>query len=365
MSNISEIDRNFAVDDNVSREGMGWFDPKQPPFALHGLLFDDDGYKRMDSAVAKAVNDGVFTLHRHTSGGRVTFETDSKYIAIYVKCGIAQSSTMPLTSYTGFDLYLEREDGSLEFTNVFVPPVSVNGSYQGIFNFREPGMHKVLIHFPLYNAVEALYIGLDQTSVINSYSPYVSELPVIYYGSSITQGGCVSRPGNAFPAIASRLSKRDFWCYGFSGSARGESEMAEYIAAQPMSAFVLDYDHNDCDNRERLAKQHPMFYQTVRASHPDIPIIIMTAPYAARPFYDDHPRQSKEILRQTYDNAKAAGDWVYFIDGGVLFGADKDAALVDRIHPGDVGHLMMAHAVVQCLEDIAKKEKHLALERNT
>lgn len=355
MSNISEIDRNFAVDDNVNREGMRWFDPKQPPFTLHGLLFDEDGYKRMDSAVAKTVNDGVFALHRHTSGGRVTFETDSEYIAIHVKCGVVQATTMPLTGNTGIDLYLEREDGSLEFTNVFVPPASMNGSYQGIFSFREPGKHKVLMHFPLYNTVESFYIGLDQNCVINSYSPYISELPVIYYGSSITQGGCVSRPGNAFPAIASRLTKTDYHCFGFSGSARGEEEMAEYIASLPMSAFVLDYDHNDCDNRERLKEKHGKFYEIVRKAHPDIPIIIMTSPYAARTFYNSHPIFSKEILRETYEKAKAAGEWVYFIDGGVLFGEDKDAALVDRIHPGDVGHLYMAKAVIQCLKDIANK----------
>lgn len=354
MRHISEIDKNFVVNEDIDQPGMRWFDPKLPPFQLHGLIYDDQGYKRMDSDVAGAVNEGVFALHRHTSGGRITFETDSKYIALHVKCGFANSSTMPLTSYVGFDLYLEREDGSLEFTNAFVPPVTINGNYQGIFSFREPGTHKILIHFPLYNTVEALHIGLDGDCVVNFYSPYTSEVPVVYYGSSITQGGCVSRPGNAFPAIASRLSKRDFWCYGFSGSARGEKEMAEYIAAQPMSAFVLDYDHNDCDNRERLAKQHPMFYRTIRESHPDIPII-MTAPYAARPFYDDHPRQSKEILRKTYENAKAAGDWVYFIDCGSLFGEDKDAALVDRIHPGDVGHLKMAHAVLDCLKDIEKR----------
>jgi len=355
MRHISEIDRNFAINADIKREGMRWFDPKQPPFLLHGLLFDDDGYKRMDSDVAKSVNDGVYTLHRHTSGGRVSFETDSEYIAIYVKCGVAKSSTMPLTSYTGFDLYLERDDGALEFTNIFVPPVTMNDCYQGIFYFGEQGSHKVLMHFPLYNTVEALYIGLSPNSTVDSYSPYGLEPPVIYYGSSITQGGCVSRPGNAFPAIASRISKTNYLCLGFSGSAHGEKEMADYIAAQPMSAFILDYDHNDCDNRERLADQHSLFYRTVRASHPDIPIIIMSAPYAARTFFQSHPAKSKQIIFKTYQDAVTAGEWVYFIDGETLFGADKDAALVDRIHPGDVGHLKMAKAVLECFDDIMKK----------
>lgn len=354
MPDIEKVDKNFLVDTAINRTDMGWYDPRQPPFTIHGLLWDDQGYKRMDTSVAEKVNAGVSILHRHTSGGRISFETDSEYIAINVKCGVAKSSTMPLTSYTGFDLYLEREDGSLEFTNVFVPPVTVHNSYQGIFCFGESGVHKVLIHFPLYNTVESLYIGLSRGSKIQAYSPYLSDAPVIYYGSSITQGGCVSRPGNPYPAIVSRLTKMDYLCLGFSGSAHGEKEMADYIASLTISVFVLDYDHNDCDNLERLAEQHRMFYHTVRAAHPNIPIIIMSAPYAARTFFRSHPAKSVDIIRKTYEDAKAAGDWVYFIDGGVLFGADKDAALVDRIHPGDIGHLKMAHAVLQCFEDVAK-----------
>ena len=354
MFNISQIDKNFAVDTNIEREGLQWHDPKHHPFTLHGLIYDDSGYKRMDSNVAQAVSEGVFALHRHTTGGRISIETDSPYLAIYVRCGSVAPATMPLTGYTAFDLYLEREDGSLEFTNVFVPQVPMQDTYQGIFHFREPGMHKVLMHFPLYNHVDELYIGLDGASNLQKYSPYTQAEPIVYYGSSITQGGCVSRAGNSYPAIVSRLLKRDYRNFGFSGSAHGEEEMAEYIASLPMSAFVLDYDHNDCDNRERLAVKHGKFYEIVRKAHPDIPIIIMSAPYAARTFFNDHPAKSVVILRETYEKAKAAGDRVYFIDGGKLFGEDKDAALVDRIHPGDVGHLYMAKAVVQCLKDILK-----------
>ena len=166
----------------------------------------------------------------------------------------------------------------------------------------------------------------------------------------------MSRSGNSYPAIVSRVLKRDYINFGFSGNAHGEEEMAEYIASLPMSAFVLDYDHNDCDNRERLGEKHCKFYDIVRKAHPDIPIVIMSAPYAARTFFNDHPAKSIEIIFKTYLDAKNAGHNVYFIDGGKLFGEDKDAALVDRIHPGDVGHLYMAKAVIKCLKDVANNE---------
>lgn len=350
MVNISRIDKNFLVDTNIERDGLQWYDPRQYPFTLHGLLYDNLGYKRMDSDVAQSVSEGIFALHRHTSGGRLSFETDSPYLAIYVRCGSVAPTTMPLTGYTAFDLYLDGEDG-LEFTNVFVPVAPMRDTYQGIFHFGEPGTHKVLLHFPLYNHIDEFYIGLDRTSNLQQYSPYTLEKPIVYYGSSITQGGCVSRPGNCYPAIVSRILRRDYWNFGFSGSAHGENEMAEYIASLPMSAFVLDYDHNDCDNLERLSEKHGKFYETVRKAHPDIPIIIMSAPYAARTFFNKHPAKSVKIVYKTYLDAKSAGDCVHFIDCGKLFGENKDVALVDRIHPGDVGHLILAHAVIKSFRE--------------
>lgn len=353
MLRIDSIDKNFKIDTIIEADGLCWYDPSGAPFLLHGVSYDNGGYTRMDSKIAKEVSDGVFALHRHTSGGRLTFETDSAYVAIHAVCDKAQSSTMPLTGYTGFDLYLDRGSEGLEFTTVFVPPTDMVREYEGIYYFREPGVHKVLIHFPLYNNVHSLYIGLQKNATLWEYSPYVLEAPVVFYGSSITQGGCVSRPGNSYPAIFSRMARRDFCCLGFSGSAHGEMKMAEYIASLPMSMFVLDYDHNDCDNLPQLSDRHEAFYKVVRRAHPYIPIVIMSAPYAARTFYQSHPARSKAIIRQTYENAKRTGDWVSFIDGERIFGRDKDAALADRIHPNDFGHLQMARRLLRCTKQMA------------
>lgn len=355
MPSIDRIDKNFKVDTAINAKDLQWYDPSGEPFLLHGISCDDTGYKRMDSDVAKEVSEGVFALHRHTSGGRLSFETDSQYIAIHVACDKARSSTMPLTGYTGFDLYLDRDEG-LEFTNVFVPPADMENEYEGIYYFRESGTHKVLIHFPLYNNVRSLYIGIQRDAEVWAYSPYIPTEPVAFYGSSITQGGCVSRPGNSYPAIFSRLLRLDYCCLGFSGSAHGEARMAEYVASLPMSMFVLDYDHNDCDNLPQLSVRHEAFYKIVRRAHPDIPIIIMSAPYAARTFYQSHPAKSIEIVKQTYLSAKRAGENVAFIDGGKVFGKDKDAALTDRIHPNDLGHLKMAKALIRCCKKLGSSQ---------
>lgn len=337
----------------INAEGLCWYDPTQCPFLLHGIFYDSEGFSRMDSAVAKSVSSEVYSLHRNTSGGRLTFETDSPYIAIHAECCDVSPTTMPLTGYTGFDLYLEQE-GGLEFTNVFVPPVSMENGYEGIYYFREQAPRKVLLHFPLYNSVKSLWIGLKSGSKIEPYSPYSDDLPVVIYGSSITQGACASRPGNSYAAIFSRIARRDFVCLGFSSGAHGEEKMAEYIASLPMSMFILDYDHNDCDQAEKLEARHERFYKIIRKSNPNVPVIIMTAPYAARTFYDSCPAKSKKFLRRTYLNALAAGEPVAFLDCGKIFGQHKDAALTDRIHPNDFGHLQMARGVLRCVKLLEK-----------
>ena len=51
------------------------------------------------------------------------------------------------------------------------------------------------IHFPLYDGVKEFYIALKKDAVLLKAESYQGTAPVVYYGSSITQGGCASRPG--------------------------------------------------------------------------------------------------------------------------------------------------------------------------
>ena len=57
------------------------------------------------------------------------------------------------------------------------------------------------------------------------------------YGSSITQGGCASRPGMAYQNIISRHFDCDHINLGFSGSAKGEEANAE-----AMEGFAKEFE---------------------------------------------------------------------------------------------------------------------------
>ena len=352
---IEDIDKNLVVDTTITEPDIVWFNVRELPFKLYGVMYDEElgCYTRMPQAVAAEISAGVSgALNRCTAGGRVRFRTDSRYIAIraVMKNG-APMVHMPLTGQSGFDLYRTDAKGKEVFYRTFVPPRGMSEGYSSA-HWLEAGEADYTINFPLYDRVKELYVALKKDANLSEPTPYAIEKPVVYYGSSITQGGCASRPGNAYQAMITRRFNVDHINLGFSGSAKGELAMAEYIAGLEMSAFVMDYDHNS-PSEDHLRETHEPFFKAIRAKNPELPIIIVTAPdvllksgYVAR----------RAIIRRTYENALIAGDKnVYFIDGAQLFkGADWDSCTVDTSHPNDLGFSRMAARIAKDVKKALK-----------
>ncbi|MBQ4066908.1 MAG: hypothetical protein IJD22_04595, partial [Clostridia bacterium] len=329
--------------------------------SLFGLF--DSGDK--DAPFSRApfiegVNGGVNYLSMNTAGGRVRFSTSSPYIAIYAEIGDAcHMAHMPLTGSCGFDLY--RLDGNEErFIRSFIPPTGIchgQGHYHSIIRVAEE--HTPLtcytVNFPLYNGVKRLDIGLAPGSELDFGAHYIYEPPIVYYGSSITQGGCASRPGNAYPALISHKTNTDYLNLGFSGSCVAEEEMADYIASLSMLAFVYDYDYNAPDT-DYLKRTHAPFFKRIRKAHPLLPVIILSAPCHSM---TRDAEERRDIIKATYDEAVALGDNnVYFIDGSNIFFKDfPDACTVDSVHPNDLGFASMASAVLKILDEHVLRSK--------
>ncbi len=349
MSNISKIDKNFIVDTQISKDDIKFYNVNEAPFKVYGVHYTGDNFVRLPAEVAKTVNEGVFSLHNHTAGGRVRFKTDSPYIAINVK--ILNSGKRPhfaLTGSTGFDLYgMFGEEERYIIT--FVPPFDVTGGYEMVKEMGNCGMREYTINFPLYSSVKELYIGLAEGARVEEAAPYRDMPPIVYYGSSITQGACASRPGSTYQAHITRRFRIDHINLGFAGSAKAEDEIIDYIKGLSMSCFVLDYDHNS-PSAEHLSQTHEKMFKAVREAHPDIPIILMPKPIYYIP-EGEKPRQ--EIIKATYKNALKAGDKnVYFIESNELMALCGNEGTVDGCHPTDLGFYSMAKAVERIMEKI-------------
>lgn len=363
MKKIQEIDSNLAIRQNAEVDGVVFHSVFDAPFEVHGLL---SGFplRRMPDEAAAKVSEGVCSLARHTAGGRVRFRTDSK--KMIVRATMPKRNTFPHMTFVGtscFDIY-EKRGGVYIYNGSFITDTSRGDTFNCVGTCVDNSMKDITIDLPLYDCVDEIFIGLDSGAKIEPPSAYRNEKPIVFYGSSITQGGCASRPGMSYEALISRRFDCDYINLGFAGSAQGEIAMADYISSLDMSLFVFDYDHN-APTETHLEKTHEPFFLKIREKHPDLPIIfasktdIVTAPITA-----DTLKKRKSIIRKTYENALARGDKnVAFIDGGEVFklalniGADPNDCTVDAVHPTDLGFACLAKAFGDVITDMLGWEK--------
>ena len=348
---IDEIDKNFKVETELDLPKLKFYDPRLEPFTIYGVFFEDGQYRRMPDAVAETVNDGVKTLARQTAGGRIKFKTNSSYVAIHTKCSGSFAPHFSLTGTSGFDIYYGKKE---KFAGTVIPKWDGGcPEYEGRYIFGERRMREITVNLPLYCPVFEVYIGLEEDAKLEKTDGYKYEKPIVYYGSSITQGGCASRPGNCYQAFITRALSTNYINLGFSGSARGEDTIAEYISELDMSIFVYDYDHN-APTVEHLEATHEKMFKTIRAANPDLPVVFLSRP---RYYLTNDEKRRMEIVKKTYERALANGDKnVYFIPGPTLMKFAKDNGTVDSAHPTDLGFFSMAKVLTPLIKQILKSK---------
>ena len=345
MNKQEVIDKNMVVETTICQDGTIWRDARTAPFSIHGLMYEDGAFRRMPEAVAATVSKGVLNLHHRCSGGRVRFRTDSPYISIRAKMhSVFASSIVSLCGVDAFDLYA---DGCS--IRSMRPPMEMGEGYECRVELDGKTMRDIMIFFPTYAGVNSLEIGLEEGSCLEAAVPYPNEKPIVFYGSSITQGAASSRTGLCYTNMVCRELGRDIWNLGFSGNAKGEVAIAEYIAGLEMECFVYDYDHN-APNVEHLEATHERMFRIIREAQPNVPILLMCRPRFA---VNEDTRRRMEVIRRTYENAKAAGDEnVYLLTGPELMAIAGYDGMVDGVHPNDLGFFSMAQAVLKVLRPL-------------
>ena len=352
---ISKIDKNFKLQTKIERDDIVFYNCCEDIFEIFGVIPPNDSgdvFRRLPQEIADKTNEGVAGLNTNTAGGRIRIKTDSPYIAI--NCELfypARMAHMPFSGSMSFDMY-EKVDDKQMYVNTFL---NGSDSFESIYDFPNKKTRELTINMPLYSGVKNVYIGLSKDAKFEKCEDYTYNKPIVYYGSSITQGGCASRPGNSYQAMISRRFDCDYINLGFSGSAKGEKVIAEYIAGLDMGIFVYDYDYN-APTPEHLAKTHKPMFDIIRKANPLLPIIMVSRPnnhYYAK----DDTEKRFEIIKQTYESAVAAGDKnVYLINGSKIMDniAECDGT-VDGVHPNDLGFYCMAKRIGDVIGEILGK----------
>lgn len=346
IENIASIDKNFSVKTVTDISDTDIFDAKN--LSLYGVRYSGGRYRRMDENIAKSVSANVEALHTNCAGGRVRFVSDSPFVFIKAEMdGICRLPHIPLTGSGGFDLYADKV-----YSGTFIPPYDMTDGYESKLFIETSKDREITVNFPTYSNVKELYIGIKKGSTLKKPQDYKVKAPIVYYGSSITQGGCVSRPGITYQEIISRKFDCDYINLGFSGSAMGEDIMAEYIADIEQSVFVMDYDYNS-PTEETLLNTHEKTFLTVRSKNPQLPVVMITSPTR---MFDSKRANRQRIIEQTYKNALNRGDKnVYYICGeDMLNYSDPQIMTVDGVHPNDFGFWCMAEVLGKTLKKILK-----------
>ena len=352
---IEKIDKNFNLRGTVEEGERIRYTLPHPAFSLYGVFYDEtEGrFARMNLDVADSVSEGVSTLSRHTAGGRLRFATDSSVLQLTVKYDFLWlMSHMPLTGSSGFSLFEETEKGEIFIKNL--APISSDAyGFTAETPLKGGVIRNYILYFPLYNDVKEITIALDKNAQVKAGKKYRDELPILYYGSSITQGGCASRPDHAYQSLIAKRNNIDYINLGFSGSAKGEDVMVDYLASINCGLFVCDYDHN-APNAEHLKNTHYRLYQRYRKMRHDTPILFLTRPDITG---DVEGEERLKIVFDTYKKAKKDEDEnVYFLSGKSFYGKkNRWDFSVDGCHPTDFVFVKMADKIYKKMISIDEK----------
>lgn len=323
------------------------------PIKVFGVPFFDEKKKleRLPIELREKLTNLEF-LGRRCPGARIGFRTDADTFTVRI-------SLKTLSPDVGMSLYacqsasvMVGDRQNSVFAALINPPNYDTKVFEKTVS-KSSDMEEVTIWLLRNEEIENVEIIFPDNARVEEPTPYKYG-KALYYGSSITEGGCCCNVTNGYNAILSRWLDLDYYNFGFSGRAEGEIEMADYINTIDMSLFILDYDHN-APNVEHLRKTHEPFFKRIREKNPNLPILMLSKPDFD---YTSDSWERREVIKNTYNNAIKAGDKnVYFIDGETYFGEyDRHLCTIDRIHPNDLGFYRMANVILPTMKKMLNIE---------
>ena len=325
-------------------EGKGWINAK-------------DFYDRLPARAEALVRPPVWRLSQDSAGLSVRFVADGTNIA--ARWTLRRESLamphMPASGVSGSDLYV-KEKGGWHWLGAGRPEKSRTNEAVLVRGLA-PRKREFALYLPLYNGVHKVNIGVAGGNVFEPAAPPPEKVkPIAFYGTSIVQGGCASRPGMAYPAILGRRLDWPTVNLGFSGNAHSEPEVARLIAELHAAVYVLDPLPNM--TADAVAARLEPFVTTLRQAQPGTPIILVESLEfpASEILAETRERvnEKNKQLREIYQRLTKAGQKrIFYVPAGKLIGTDGEAT-VDGVHPTDLGFVRMADALTPVLRRAVK-----------
>lgn len=307
---------------------------------------------RLPDSLESKVRGELWELARNNAGVAVRFSTDATRITVRWTVWMNRwMNHMTATGIRGLDLYC-LDGGQWKFINSARPTRSASNE-STLVSGLQAATREYMLYLPLYDGVDSLQIGVNSGAQVSQPavdSPKTGK-PVVWYGTSIVQGGCASRPGMAATSIVSRKLNREVINLGFSGNGRLDPEVAEVMAAVDAGLYIIDALPNL--TADQLSQRLERFYGILRESRPDTPILLVENPPFPSVGYDASTREEIEredsILRDFYLKFRQQGDSnVHFMSTQGMLGDDAEGT-VDCNHFTDLGFMRCASLMVPAI----------------
>ncbi len=322
MTWIDFPDERFAVN------GFGWWDEVKPVLC------------RLPGRMEENVAPHLWKLAHDPSGGRIRFATDTSALAVRVEfSGEPCLHNMSRVGNFGIDLWIDGE-----YWRPLFPKAGETAMEATLFAGKVAKFREVCIYTPIHAPLSFEAIGLSDGAAIQPPAPFATDKPIVYYGTSITQGECACRPSMTHPAILARKLNVDFVNLGWSGAGRGEPELADAVAELDAACYVMDYCQNHA-TREALAAVYALFLQIIRDRRPDTPIVCITPIFSTGAVWDtpDIHIARREVITAAVAERLRMGDGnITLVEGHDLLGPQDRDKLRDATHPNTCGLAQMA-----------------------
>ena len=349
-------EKEITKDNNISYYG-------RKHFLIEGTAIADSlkesPYDRLPISYKEKVRKPVWNLSKASAGITVRFHSNST--SINLKWTVLNDFDMPhmaSTGIKGIDLYTKYNNkwrylttagafvGLKTYQNKSIPADSIN-EYELIKNMT-PEFREYKLFLPLYDGVTKLEIGIDNNALINKASPNPVK-PIVFYGTSITQGGCASRPGMAHTNIISRKLDVDCINYGFSGNGRMETPIVELISEIDAQFYVIECMQN-MDSEQVTERVRPLV-DMIRTNHPYTPIVLVENMMYTMAFLDQTIKtrliQENAALKNEYDKIiKSDIPNIFYIKDNKDFLLDNEGT-VDGVHLTDLGFLRYSDYLIE------------------
>lgn len=327
-------------------EPLQWHDVKT--LEIEGRAFDDtqSHFDRLPKAAQEMVPRPVWDLSHNSAGMAVRFVTDAPRLDAQwtLRNKNIAMTHMPATGVSGLDLYI-RSGESWRWV-ASTRPGETQRQSATFFTKLKGGKREYLLYLPLYNGVTEVKLGVPKGTSLIKAQPRTAgfDKPIVFYGTSITQGGCASRPGMAYPAIVARKLDRPMVNLGFSGNGQMDLAIGTLMGRIDAALYFIDCLPNM--NAKMVSERTEALVAEIRKARPKTPIVLVedrTYPLALlQPGRQESQAANRAALRAAFDRLKAAGDEnLHYIRGQGQLGADGEDT-VDGSHPTDLGMMRMA-----------------------